>query len=68
MKELRFPKGRLIDKRNLVSTSQLIEQSTGNSILIPIFSREFSKSNIFYYIDQRQEYIGSEATSSSEDG
>jgi hypothetical protein len=52
----------------MINASQLIEQSTDNSILISIFSREFLKSNIFYYIDQRQEYIGSEETSSSEDG
>jgi hypothetical protein len=46
----------------------LVEQSTGNSILISIFSCVFSKSNIFYDIEPPQEYTGSEATSSSEDG
>jgi hypothetical protein len=71
-KELQIWNSRLINKRNPNITNQLIEQSTSNStsifIFISIFSREFSKSNIFYYIDQWHEYIGSETSSSSEDG
>jgi hypothetical protein len=67
-KELHFQKGRLINKKSLVSVNQLVEQSTNNSILVFIISRGSSKSNMFYQIDQPQEHIGSEASSSYEDG
>jgi hypothetical protein len=67
-KELRFRKGRLINKRNMISINQLVEQSTNNLILVSTTSRRFSKSSMFYYIDQRQEHTVSEVSSSSEDG
>jgi hypothetical protein len=67
-KELRFRKGRLINKKTLISVNQLVEQFTNNSILVSLYSRGFSKSNVFYYIDQRLEHISSEESSSSEYG
>jgi hypothetical protein len=67
-KELRFRRSRLTNKKVMINVTQLVEQSTNNLILVSIVNRGFSKSNIFYYIDQLQEHIGSEASSSSEDG
>jgi hypothetical protein len=67
-KELHFRKSRLVNKKTLISVNQPDEQSTNNSILLSIISRGSSKSNMFYQIDQRHEHIGSEASSSSEDG
>jgi hypothetical protein len=67
-KELLFRKGRLINRKALISINQLVEQSTNILISISIISRGFFKSNMFYHIDQQQEHIGSEASSSSKDG
>jgi hypothetical protein len=67
-KELRFRKGRLVNKRNMIITNQLIEQFANRLISASTTSPGFSQSKIFYYIDQRQEYIVSEASSSSENG
>jgi hypothetical protein len=57
-----------INDNLVIIANQLIEQSTNSLILASTISRGASKSNMFYYIDRRQEHIGSEASSSSEDG
>jgi hypothetical protein len=56
--ELRFRKSKLINHKSVNYVSTFISQN----------SAYFSFPIIFQYIYQRQEYVGSEVTSSSEDG
>jgi hypothetical protein len=63
-KELRLRKGRLINRNNITYINQLDEQSTGNIIPFSIIGSKFPRPNMFYNIDQRQEHVGIEASSS----
>jgi hypothetical protein len=67
--ELRFKKGRLVNHTNMNYADIFFSRvSAYLAFTISSISRVSSKPNIFLYIDQWQEYVGSEATSSSEDG
>jgi hypothetical protein len=67
--ELRFRKDRLINHKYVNYVRHFLEQlSLYFSYSISSLSRVSPKSIKFYDIDQRQEQVGSEATSSSEDG
>jgi hypothetical protein len=67
--ELHFRKSRLINHESVYYVNYFSEQvSAYSSFPISSLSRVSPKSNMFYYIDQRQEHVGSEVTFSSEDG
>jgi hypothetical protein len=67
-KELQFRKCRLINERSKTHIDQLDGQSTNNAISFSIITGGFPKPIMFYNINPPQEHVGSEASSSSEDG
>jgi hypothetical protein len=67
--ELYFRKGKLINQNSVILVNWFsIQASTFFSFPISSLSHMSPKSNIFQYIDQREEYVGQWSPSSSEDG